>query len=322
MRAMSAATAATIALWYELGDPVSEPAYADRGEMGCIWRLDTEIGTWAVKELLVPAREAEAARDVAFQLAAEAAGVPLPRPRLTRDGRVVLPADQAASQWDIRVNSWADLAPGQIVTGAEIGDLAARLHAVPHSDPRPAGAWFSKPIGAGGWQSLLREARAGQASWLGPLEHHLRDLAALDAAIVPTDQSVLRTCHRDVNTENVRRRADGGVIVLDWESSGPAQPERELAAIVSDLAVDASMEAACAAYTAYQAAAGPAALTKAADFSLAAAAQGHLLQFYNRRALDPAELPETRARARIRLDRMLRHPLTSARIDHLLELLI
>jgi len=49
--------------------------------------------------------------------------------------------------------------------------------------------------------------------------------------------------------------------------------------------------------------------------------QGHLLQFYSRRALDPGESAENRARSRKRLDHMLRQPLTLSRIDRLLDLL-
>lgn len=226
---MSAATAAAIAASYGLGVVVGDPVYAARGEQGRIWRLDTASGSWAVKEMLLPVAAAGAARDVDFQLAARAAGIPLPLPCRTRDGRVVLPAGEAAPPWSVRVYRWADLAGGQAVTG--------------------------------------------------------------------------------------------GVIVLDWENSGPAQPERELAAIMSDLAADVSPQAAQAAYAAYQAAGGPATLSRTAHFATAAAVQGHLLQFYSRRALDPNESGENRARSSNRLDHMLRQPLTMSRIDRLLELL-
>ena len=67
---MSAATAAVISSSYGLGVLLGGPVYAARGEQGLIWRLDTQSGPWAVKELLLPLGEAEAARDVEFQLAA------------------------------------------------------------------------------------------------------------------------------------------------------------------------------------------------------------------------------------------------------------
>jgi hypothetical protein len=71
----------------------------------------------------------------------------------------------------------------------------------------------------------------------------------------------------------------------------------------------------------YLAAGGPARVTGVADFATATAIQGHLLQFYNRRALDPDDAPDNRARARRRLDHMTRQPLTLARADRLLSLL-
>jgi Ser/Thr protein kinase RdoA (MazF antagonist) len=318
---MSMATAMAVASCYGLGTPVREPAYADRGELGLIWRLETDRGSWAVKELLAPPQEADAARDVAFQLAAEAEGVPLPRPRRTLDGRVLLPGEEAACPRCLRVYAWAALADGQVVTGAEIGEVTARLHEVRHAGAGPMEAWFSAPVGEAAWPALLAQARSADAPWAVPLERQLADLAALDAAIAPPDPARLRTCHRDLGTENVRRTSDGGVIVLDWDNAGPAPPERELAAIVSDLAADLSPEAAVEAYAAYLAAAGPARLTGSADFSMAAAAQGHLLQFCGRRALNPAESPQNRERAQRRLDQMLRRPLTIAWIGTLLELL-
>ena len=318
---MPAVTAAAIASAYGLGALVGDPVYAARGEQGRIWRLATRSGSWAVKELRLPVGEAGAARDVEFQLAAVAAGIPLPLPRRMGDGRVVLPAAEAGLASSVRVYRWADLAGGPAVTGAEIGRVTARLHQVPGADPGPVEAWFSAPAGEPAWRALLADARRGRAPWAAALGRWLPELIALDAAVAPPDPAPMRTCHRDLNTENVLRAAGGGVIVVDWENSGPAQPERELAAVVSNLAADVAPQAAAAAHAAYRAAGGPARLGSPADFATAVAVQGHLLQFYSRRALDRDESAENRARSGKRLDHMLRQPLTMSRIDHLLGLL-
>jgi Ser/Thr protein kinase RdoA (MazF antagonist) len=320
MTVLSAAAGAAIASAYGLGDPSGAPVYATRGEQGLIWRLDTRRGSWAVKELLLPVDEAAAARDVAFQLAAAAAGVPLPPPRRTRDGRVVLPAAEAASAWDVRVYEWADLAAGRTVTGAEIGAVAARLHRLRHPEPRPAEAWFTEPLGPEAWAAMAADAGRARASWAGALHRWLPELIALDSAVARPAPGLAITCHRDLNLENVLYAAPGGIMVLDWENSGPAQPERELAAIVADIAMDASLPAARDVYVSYRAAGGPAEVSTAADFATAVAVQGHLLQFYSRRALDPGESQDNRARARGRLEHMTRQPLTLARVDRLLSL--
>jgi hypothetical protein len=60
---MSAATAAVVATSYGLGRPPRAPTYADRGELGRIWRLDTDRGSWAVKESYIELNEADATAD-------------------------------------------------------------------------------------------------------------------------------------------------------------------------------------------------------------------------------------------------------------------
>jgi Ser/Thr protein kinase RdoA (MazF antagonist) len=319
---MSAASAAAVASAFGLGSPHGPPVFAARGELGRVWRLGTTRGTWAVKELLVPADEAAAASDVDFQLAALKAGLPLPRPHRTLDGRVVLPADEAASAFcGLRVYEWADLVPGEMVSGAELGAVAARLHLVEHGCSRPAEAWFSEPVGEQAWHAMAGEARRAEAAWAAGLEGRLPELIALDSIIRPADPSMLTTCHRDLNVENVARSAGGEIIILDWENSGPAPLERALASVVSDLACDVDLAAALAGHAAYLAAGGPARLSGPGDFAVAAAAQGHLIQLYSRRALDSGEMPGTRARSRRRLDQILSKQLTMTGVERFLDLL-
>lgn len=171
--------------------------------------------------------------------------------------------------------------------------------------------WFSEPVGRAAWEEL---AAAG-GEWAPTLERALADLVALDSLVAPPG-SLITTCHRDVNVD-VCRAADGGVIVLDWENCGPARPAFELAGILVDL----PLEDAVTAYRAYRGAGGPAVVAEPVDFSMAIVVQGHLLEFYARRALSPEESEENRGRARARLHAMLDRPLTPERIDHILAAL-
>jgi Ser/Thr protein kinase RdoA (MazF antagonist) len=307
VRAMTEATAAAVARRYGLGRPLRPPAYAARGELGLIFRLDTDRGAFAVKESLIPVDERDAAADVAFQRAAAAAGVRLPRPVPTVDGRVV--AD------GVRVYAWVDLDPTGVATVAEVGAVAARLHGVGHPAAGAVADWFAEPLGADGWHALLAAGERASAGWAGPLRDLLADLVALDAVVRPPDPARVTTCHLDLNRENVRRARDGGVVVLDWENSGPCQPERELAALLADLPAAETVTA----YRAYRVAGGPARVTGPADFSTAVAVQGHLLDFYGRRSLDPASSAEDVQRSRDRLADMLARPLTLSAVDALID---
>ncbi|MEU4515380.1 aminoglycoside phosphotransferase family protein [Nonomuraea wenchangensis] len=342
---MSGVPVEAVAAAYGLGEPVGAAVYAARGELGRIWRLGTRRGPWAVKELLVPVREEDARADVAFQLAAAEAGVRLPRPVLTEKGEVV-----AGGRW--RVYEWVDLVEGAQVTAAELGAVTAGLHGIGHPAAGPVAAWFAKPVGRAGWEALAAVAAAsdggaggprgdggaaidgvpadggagggGEAAidgaagesrgWREALRESVGELVALDELVMPPDPAAVVTCHRDITPDNIRRAAsDGGIVVLDWENCGPARPAWELAKVLADLPDGAAIPA----YRAYWDAGGPGRVTEPADFSMAIAEQGHLLEFYARRAMNPEESEENRTRAGARLRAMLARPLTRDRVERL-----
>ena len=61
--------------------PISDLSPVARGEQGQVWQLDTERGSYEVKESFAPQQESEAAADVAFQEAVLASSnVSMPRP--------------------------------------------------------------------------------------------------------------------------------------------------------------------------------------------------------------------------------------------------
>ena len=204
--------------------------------------------------------EAAAARDVALQLAAATAGTPLPRPRRTRDGRVVLPAPEAASGWSVRVYEWADLADGRTVTGAEIGAVAARLHRVRHPAPRAGGGLVHRADRAARLGGHAERRTPGPGLVAGALDRWLPQLIALDTAVAPPDPAVMTTCRRDLNLGALRYAAGGGVVVPGLGELRPASRSRELAAIVADIALDVTLPAGagtCMCLPGRRAAAGP-----------------------------------------------------------------
>ena len=79
------------------------------GRVGAIWRLDTELGPWAVKEVVnVDSDErTELLEGAAFQEAAHAAGVPVPAVQRSVGGEVIARVDDA----EARVLEWVDLEP-------------------------------------------------------------------------------------------------------------------------------------------------------------------------------------------------------------------
>jgi Ser/Thr protein kinase RdoA (MazF antagonist) len=98
--------ATTIAQAYGLETPAREMIMVASGEQGRIWRLDTDLGAFAIKELIIRQLPADAIADVAYQEAMLATGaVPMPRPLRTVIGEVLV--DVAGHQ--VRAYEWVDL---------------------------------------------------------------------------------------------------------------------------------------------------------------------------------------------------------------------
>ncbi len=306
--------AVAVARAYGLGRPTGLIALAARGELGRIWRLETSTGRWAVKELLRPADETAAREDVAFQEAALAAGVPMPRPIPAPDGRVISEVPAPDRRVEVRVYTWVDLAGREVRPAiADAAAILGRLHALAFPARGPVDPWFTAAPGPGDLEGLVAAARAARASWadtLGGLVPLLREGDAIVAA--GSHESTIR-CHLDFNPENVLVDRQGHPVVVDWENSGPASAEQELASTLAEFVPDVS--ATRAFLRAYGQAGGPAILRDRSSFAMTLAFQANLVAWYAERALDPSASAEDRARSEHWVRDIAAHVFTVARID-------
>lgn len=88
-----------VAARYRVGEQPVLAGPVAHGEQGDVWRLDTSLGRWAVKELFTPTAEADVVTGADYQDAVHAAGVPVPAVVRTVDRCVLcdLGAVQATS---------------------------------------------------------------------------------------------------------------------------------------------------------------------------------------------------------------------------------
>jgi len=313
---LTAEDATEVCRAYGLGEPTGTMRPVARGELGRVWRLPTEGGPVAVKDLFYPPAEADAAADVAFQFQALAAGVPLPAPRLTADGRVLARAPCGAT---VRAYEWLDLTPIGQRPIERVGALLATLHRLAEPTMQPRHPWFVEPVGEPAWSSLLEDLTRAGAPFAADVAALLPELLALEALLPCPRWGDERRCHLDLDDSNLARDDRGRLVVLDWENSGPASPRGELAMVAAEYGPIAAVRL----VRTYHAAAGPAVLREPADFAVAVAVQGHLIETYARRWLrsgDPAGA-EDRRRSEWRIANFVAQPLTRARIDGVLAAL-
>lgn len=283
-----------------------------RGRQGLVWRLDTADGSWAVKVPFGQSGEDEARRATAFQEAARAAGVPTPQVRRTTAGSVWATIEGK----QVRVYEWVDLqAADARLDPALVGAVVAAIHRVSAADPSPPDPWYHEPVGAGRWDQLVEQLSEAGAPFAGRLAGLRDELVALETWIEPP--GMLRTCHRDLWADNVRPTADGGVCVIDWENSGPADPSQELGCVLFEFArTDPGRARALTA--AYQEAGGPAAVRRRGHFSMLIAQLGHITEIAATDWLQPSPRSPQRADSAAWIGEVLDEPHTRELLDTIL----
>ena len=208
-----------------LGVPTGPRRRVHGGFANRMYRLDTDQGSFAVKELnLDDRRWTYRVDDVfGFERAAFAAGIPMPEP--------------ISASHDTLVHRWVDgehmpEAPVPPAYAFEVGEILARIHALDVTWPH--GSTQEKT--ARDWPELAERAAGTGQPWAGELASHVTTFLAI-ARLVDTCERpgpVVLT-HRDIQPWNLLSR-EGRPVLLDWELSGLLDLSGELGSTALSLA--------------------------------------------------------------------------------------
>jgi aminoglycoside phosphotransferase (APT) family kinase protein len=209
----------------QLGAPIGPMIRVHGGFANRMYRLDTDQGSFAVKELnLVDRRWTYHVEDVfRFERVAFAAGIPMPEPISASRHRVV--------------HRWVEgekvpEAPVSAAYAFEIGEILARIHALDVEWPDVS---IEEPASRD-WPELAVRAAATGQPWADELAANVETFLAI-AHFVDTCERpgpVVLT-HRDIQPWNLLAR-DGRPVVLDWELSGMLDLSSELGSTALSLA--------------------------------------------------------------------------------------
>jgi aminoglycoside phosphotransferase (APT) family kinase protein len=199
-----------------LGAPVGAMTRVHGGLLNRMWRLETDQGVFAVKELTRDRGWTYLPDDI-FRLeqAAFAADIPMPEP---------ISADA-----DVLVHRWVDGSkvpeePAPASFTFEIGEILARLHSL-------AIAWTRESIEdpmPTDWPELAAAAVASHQPWAEELLEAVDSLLAIGEFVDRCERrGPVVVTHRDINPRNLLN-AGGHPIVLDWEVAGRQHLASEL----------------------------------------------------------------------------------------------
>lgn len=208
-----------------LGVPIGPMVRVDGGFANRVYRLDTDRGAFAVKELnLVDRRWTYRVEDVlGFERAAFAAGIPMPEPISAGQGTLV--------------HRWVEgekvpEAPVSSAYAFEVGEILARIHGLdvawspePSEEPMPRD-----------WPELAARAAATGQPWADELCAHVETFLAI-AEFVDTCErpGPIVLTHKDIQPWNLLVR-EGRPVLLDWELSGMLELSGELGSTALSLA--------------------------------------------------------------------------------------
>ncbi len=237
-RRRSTLRAQDVAEVFGLGQARAELRAVPGGHVHRMWRLDTDRGSYAVKEMnrqdnpeWMPWLQAA----WRLELAAWGARIRMPEPVPPPSGGVVaeVPVEDAPPA-TVRVHRWVNgRSISQPIDGV-VGNWAGRTLAALHSLAMPAEPrWAFPPTGtteATRWQDLVDLSKDAGAEWAGdlsalaPVVEEIYDLTQIAATRWLPD---LLT-HADLRAKNVLVAATGPVLV-DWDMAAAKVPREDLA---------------------------------------------------------------------------------------------
>jgi Ser/Thr protein kinase RdoA (MazF antagonist) len=234
---------ARVADAFALGRPQGPPAPVPGAWSNRLWRLETELGQFAVKELRGSV-EAETAGwsqrlrvAMAVERAAWAAGTILMAEPLVATGSGGWLAEVATAgerRATVRCHHWVQGVPATAVApssamAADVGRSLAAIHTLGLAAPGTTATGLA-PLSFAAWRQTVTQTRQAGLPWAG----ELADLTPLVDQLTQRLRALRREgrpmllSHRDLDPKNAVVRPDRRVALLDWDYAGPTLAASEL----------------------------------------------------------------------------------------------
>jgi Ser/Thr protein kinase RdoA (MazF antagonist) len=232
---------ARVAEAFALGRPHGPLAPVPGAWSNRLWRLETEQGCFALKELRGPAAASEWRPRLQVAMNVERAAwtadtIPMaePMPAATGGGWLAEVATTTEERVTVRCHRWVPGTPATAVApnpaiAADVGRSLAAIHALGLA-ARATTATGLAGLSLVAWQQTVTQAHRAGLAWagqLGGLTPLVEQLAQRLQALQGQGRRMVLS-HRDLDPKNAVVRPDRRVALLDWDYAGPILAASEL----------------------------------------------------------------------------------------------
>ncbi len=223
---------------FDLGTLGATPVTVEGGLSNRLFRVTTNQGEYAVKRMVANAEAPSFKRNVEESFAvdrlalAASIAMPGPIPVPGSDEALGRITDRGEPCW-VRVHRWVsakrvkaeEIEPGDL---AQVGGILAALHRLPLSSREvPAPHVPSAP--ERNWRAAL-SSHAGAPALIDTIE--VLEDTVRRGYLTDTSRRVLS--HRDLDAKNLLRRADGTLVLIDWDAAGSVNPQWDAIGVALD----------------------------------------------------------------------------------------
>lgn len=232
---------ARLAEAFALGRPTSPLAPVPGAWSNRLWRLETEQGRFAIKELRRSPAEGGWPQRFQVAMTVERAAwtfdtIPMaePMPVATGGGWLAEVKTTDGQPATVRCHRWVPGVPATAVApspamAADVGRSLVAIHALGLAAPATTATGLV-PLSLAAWHQTVTQARRAGLTWAG----ELAGLTGLVEQLTERLQALQRQgrrmvlSHRDLDPKNAVVRPDRRVALLDWDYAGPTLAAGEL----------------------------------------------------------------------------------------------
>lgn len=222
-----------ISKYFNLGETKPEVTQVTGGLMHKMWRVQTDIGTFAIKELNPevisrPKAKQDYLDSEIIVKKMKNNGIPS-IPALTINNNPLFENDKGTFMVFPWVEGKALIGEPSLNQVFKVGEILGKIHSLKLTDNNQTSTY--EETTSVDWSGLITQAEKGHLEWFESatdMKEKLITIASSHPEIMNDLNKRQVISHKDMDKKNILWQEDGSPVVIDWESAGAINPGVDL----------------------------------------------------------------------------------------------